>query len=431
MNSWRILVADDEPLVLRVMRDILLTLPADVVEAQDGEQALRLAKAERPDLILLDVMMPRLDGFQVAEALKQDPATAEIPLMFISALRASRDKVRGLELGAEDYLSKPIDPEELKARVRMILRRVKPAARESPMASGHLQVMNLPSLVQLLESERRTARLVMTRGNERGEIIFSEGRISQASQGPRQGAPAVYQLLAWQEGAFQLAPHDSGAPVGGQVSGPNQKLLMEGLRRLDELPALRAGLPGPKVPLEVSAALRAAVQAQGPPEIITLVGLADGARDLDQILALSPLDTWATLKVLQRLVGVGGLEWADVGAERRGGPRLNVEVPIEYQSLRAFQKTGTFNLSARGVFIRTAVPFEVGEQILLRFNLPGQPSSIKVVGHVVWRNADASKRGGMGMGIQFGDLTTGDREVIERHLAQVIAAQISGGAEAL
>jgi uncharacterized protein (TIGR02266 family) len=431
MTAWRILVADDEPLVLRVMRDILATLPADVVEAQDGDQALRLAKSERPDLILLDVMMPRLDGFQVAEALKQDPATKEIPLMFISALRASRDKVRGLDLGAEDYLSKPIDPEELKARVRLILRRVKPAVRELPMASGHLQGMNLPSLVQLLEGERRTARLQLTREEERGEIVFVDGHISQAVQGPRHGEVAVYQLLTWQEGAFQLAPHDPAGPVVGEVAAPNQKLLMEGLRRLDEIPSLRATLPGPKAPLEVPAAVRATVQQQARPEIASLMALVDGTRDLDQILSQSALDDWTTLKVLQRLVSAGALEATGAPPERRGGTRLNVEIPIEYQSLRSFQKSPTFNLSARGVFIRTAVPFDVGEQVILRFQVPGQPISVKVVGQVVWRNADASKRGGMGMGIQFGDLAPADREIIERHLAQTIAVQISNVVETL
>src|SRR3990172_663296 len=132
MSAWRILVADDEPLVLQIIQDILEALPATVLTARDGEEALSLAKAERPDLILLDVMMPKLDGFGVAEALKGDASTAAIPLIFISALGASRDKVRGLNLGAEDYLAKPIDPEQLRGRVRTILERVRPPEEPAP-----------------------------------------------------------------------------------------------------------------------------------------------------------------------------------------------------------------------------------------------------------------------------------------------------------
>jgi DNA-binding response OmpR family regulator len=200
MASWCVLVADDDPLALQLMRDALAELSVTVLEARDGKEALRLAKAEGPHLILLDVMMPQLDGFQVATLLKQDPATAEIPVIFVSALGAPKDKVRGLNLGAEDYLAKPIHAEELRARVQMVLRRVRPSRRGVPPASGELEAMNLPSLVQLFEGERRTARLLLAREDARGEIAFEEGRITRAAQGARKGKAAVYQLLTWQKG---------------------------------------------------------------------------------------------------------------------------------------------------------------------------------------------------------------------------------------
>jgi len=424
MTSWHILVADDDPLVLATFRDILTSLPATVLEARDGEEALRLAKADRPDLILLDVMMPRLDGFQVAATLKQEPSTAGIPLVFVSALGGSQHKVRGLDLGAEDYLTKPFDPEELKARLRMILRRRQPVSREAPLASGYLEAMNLVSLVQLFEVERRTTRLVLTRAGERGEIVFVDGKITQAVQGARRGKAAVYKLLAWQEGTFEMAPVDASPQVGGGIDLSGQALLMEGMRRLDEIPGLLSGLPVSTLSLEVPPALRAAVQAQAGGRRATVAALLDGTRALDQVLAESPLDDWGTLKVLRFLLAVRALVAPGVSPELRGGPRLNVEVPIEYQTLRSFQRSATFSLSARGVFIRTAAPFEMGERLILRFQLPGQGGSVKVVGQVVWRNADRSKQGGMGMGIQFLDLAATDRAAIERHLAQAIAVQV-------
>ncbi|MBI2162676.1 MAG: TIGR02266 family protein [candidate division NC10 bacterium] len=429
MTSWRILVVDDEPLVLHMLRDVLTRLPADVLEAKEGEEALRLAKAERPDLILLDVMMPRMDGYQVAAALKQDPATATIPIIFISALGSSRDKVRGLDLGAEDYLVKPVDPDELKIRVRGILRRSRPPQREPAMASGQLQAMNLVSLVQLLEGERRTARLLLTRGDEQGEVTFVDGKITRAVQGPRQGKAAVFQLLTWQAGTFQMASPEPSDETGGSVTLPNQVLLMEGVRRLDEIPALRASLPAPGVALGFLESLRAAVEALAQPEAAALVALLDGARDLEQVVVGSPFDAWTTLKILQYLLGVRALTSADVSPERRGGARLNVDVPVEYQRVPGFLKRTSFNLSARGVFIQTAVPFEVGEQVILRFQVPGHEAPVKVTGQVVWRNADPGKHGGTGMGIQFLDLAPADREAIERHLAQAIAVQISGAGE--
>ncbi|HSC70935.1 MAG TPA: response regulator, partial [Candidatus Methylomirabilis sp.] len=277
----RILVVDDDSLIRRIMRDTLSTLPADVFEAKEGDEAIKLAKAEHPDLIFLDTMMPGMDGFQIAGALKQDPQTADIPLVFVSALGTSSHKVRGLDLGAEDYLAKPIDPEELKARVRSILRRTRPSAPVpevvAPAATGgKLEAMPLPTLVRWLEMERRNARLLLTRTGDQGEIDFTDGRISRAAQGPRRGDAAVFQLLTWREGAFEILPSADAAAAGGEVSLPNEDLLQEGTRRLEETARLRAALPGAEAWLEGPAALRAATAGEIPPEGTALLILLDG-----------------------------------------------------------------------------------------------------------------------------------------------------------
>ena len=426
MTDWRILVADDEPYVVLAIKEVLEGLPATVLEAHDGEEALRLAKTERPDIILLDVKMPRLDGFQVATALKQDPITAGIPLIFFSALGAPTEKIKGLELGADDYIAKPIDADELKARVRTILRRGRASKGTTYMASGQLEVMNLPSLVRALEGDRRTTCLLLTQGEEQGEILFVDGHITRAMQGQRHHEAAVYQLLSWQEGAFQMVAPDPGRAIAGEVAAPNQGLLLEGLRRLEEIPALRARLAGVRGPATVQVPVREAVASQATAPVAALVSLLDGTRTLEQILVRSPIDTWGTLKILLRLLTVGALDTSAPESDRRGGLRLKVGIPIEYQSLGLWQESATFNLSAWGVFIRTAVPFDAGEEVMLRFQLPEQETPIRVMGRVVWANADPSKWGGMGMGIQFVDLGTNDRGAIESCLARLVAAQLCG-----
>ncbi len=232
MTAWRVLIADDDHLSLQLMRDSLAKLSVAVLEARDGEEVMRLAKAEGPDLILLDVMLPRMDGFQVAALLKQDPATAEIPVMFVSALGAPKDKVRGLNLGAEDYIVKPIHPEELQVRVQMVFRRIQPSRRGAPMASGQLAAMNLPSLIQMFEGERRTARLLLTRGDRlRKRNNHSGGAGSAKGQGGR--VPTSH--LAGGELPHGAARHlqpgrraggraDAGPPHGGDAAlGRNPK----------------------------------------------------------------------------------------------------------------------------------------------------------------------------------------------------------------
>ena len=435
----RILVVDDDNLIRRIMRDTLATIPATVLEATNGEEAIRIAKAERPDLIFLDTMMPGMDGFQTAEILKRDAATAPIPLLFVSALGTSSHKVRGLDMGAEDYISKPIDPEELKARVRSILRRTRPAPPPPKPAApavekGQLQNMPLPSLIRWLEMERRSALLHLTRGTEEGEIVFQDGRITSAGQGPRRGDAAVYQLLTWDEGAFNIKP-PLGLPsaAGTEVTAPNETLLDDGARRVGEIPGLRGVLPGADLLLEIPLALRAAVQADLPSAGVALTALLDGTREIEGVLAESPLDALMTLKTLHCLLRLGALGWesragaAGQGAAgRRSIPRVTLEDPIEYQPLHPAEHSQQYTLSARGVFIQTQTPSEVGQQLLLRLQFPGSATRLTAVAQVIWRNADAGqgKPEGLGMGLQFVDLSADQLETVENRLTQSIAAEI-------
>ena len=112
-----LLLVDDNPTNLQVLYQTLETTGCKLLVAKNGETALSIAQKASPDLILLDIMMPGIDGFEVCRRLKADPATAAIPVIFLSALTDTKDKVQGLQLGAVDYVSKPFQPDEVIARV--------------------------------------------------------------------------------------------------------------------------------------------------------------------------------------------------------------------------------------------------------------------------------------------------------------------------
>jgi sigma-B regulation protein RsbU (phosphoserine phosphatase) len=112
-----LLLVDDNPTNLQVLYQTLETTGCKLLVAKNGETALSIAQKVSPDLILLDIMMPGIDGFEVCRRLKADPATAAIPVIFLSALTDTKDKVQGLQLGAVDYVSKPFQPDEVIARV--------------------------------------------------------------------------------------------------------------------------------------------------------------------------------------------------------------------------------------------------------------------------------------------------------------------------
>ena len=113
----RILVVDDLEQNVRLLEAKLTLEYYEVLTAGDGATALKIAGEERPDIILLDVMMPGMDGFETCRRLKADPVTAHIPVVMVTALSDTEDRVRGLDAGAEDFLTKPVDPDFLYQRL--------------------------------------------------------------------------------------------------------------------------------------------------------------------------------------------------------------------------------------------------------------------------------------------------------------------------
>jgi DNA-binding response OmpR family regulator len=126
----KVLVIDDEPPIRLLCRVNLEAEKMEVLEASDGPTGLEKARNEEPDVILLDVMMPGLDGWQVAEELLGDERTRSIPIVFLTARAEVRDRARGLDLGGIDYVTKPFNPTELAPLVRELVQRVDQGERE-------------------------------------------------------------------------------------------------------------------------------------------------------------------------------------------------------------------------------------------------------------------------------------------------------------
>jgi diguanylate cyclase (GGDEF)-like protein len=146
-----ILVVDDDPDIARFVEVNLRSAGYDVSVAGDGEEALVRAGEIRPDLVLLDVMMPRLDGFEVAQRLRKNPQTANTSIIMLTAKALSSDKVTGLQSGADDYIIKPFDPIELLARVKGTLRRAKEMRNLSPLTG-------MPGNIRIQEEIERQVR---------------------------------------------------------------------------------------------------------------------------------------------------------------------------------------------------------------------------------------------------------------------------------
>jgi phosphate regulon transcriptional regulator PhoB len=127
-NGQKILIVEDEPDIRKLVQYNLAQERFKVVEAEDGEQALKLVQREKPNLVILDLMLPGLSGMELCKLLRQRSDTARLPILMLTAKAGEADRIIGLEMGADDYLGKPFSPREMVARVRALLRRADGAA---------------------------------------------------------------------------------------------------------------------------------------------------------------------------------------------------------------------------------------------------------------------------------------------------------------
>lgn len=177
----RVLVVDDERDIVDLLRYNLVREGYEVLTAFNGKEALEKA-ASKPDLILLDVMMPVLDGVEACKRLKRDPATASIPVIFLTARSGEADEVLGLELGADDYVQKPISPRRLVARVKALFRRLDSSgdagAEKSVIRAGRLEINRSTYTVRLGTREvffpRKEFEVLALLAGNRGKVFSRE-----------------------------------------------------------------------------------------------------------------------------------------------------------------------------------------------------------------------------------------------------------------
>jgi DNA-binding response OmpR family regulator len=147
-----VLVVDDQPEIVRILRDYLERAGFSVLTAADGAAAVVIARRDRPDLIVLDLTLPTMDGLDVARALRRE---GEVPIIMLTARTEEADRVSGLELGADDYVTKPFSPREVVARVRAVLRRTEARRLQGDMVKvGESIVLDVPRMVAMVDGRR-------------------------------------------------------------------------------------------------------------------------------------------------------------------------------------------------------------------------------------------------------------------------------------
>lgn len=194
----KVLIVDDAPENIRILMETLKDEYA-IIAATSGEKALRLAAGDPgPDIILLDIMMPEMDGYEVCETLKKDPATKDIPVIFVTTMTGEKDEARGLGLGAVDYIIKPINPDLVRARVRnhlalkqhrdrleeLVAERTKELAElnrvyECFVPRDFLSLLDKESILQIRLGDQIDMKMTVMFADIRGWTTLSEGMTPQ------------------------------------------------------------------------------------------------------------------------------------------------------------------------------------------------------------------------------------------------------------
>lgn len=231
----KILVVDDIPINIELQKAYLSIAGYEVLEARDGEEALRKVEEERPDLIILDIMMPKVSGFEVCRRLKNDPQTCFIPVVMVTALKEMEDKIKGIEAGADDFISKPFNKTELLARVKSLLR-IKFLHDELEEKRLELQ----RKVMELEEAQDRLQRLAITDGltglyNYR---YFWEQLYQEVNRAKRHNLRVS--LLMLDIDFFKHYNDTHGHPAGDDVLVTIAKLLKDNIRNID-IPARYGG----------------------------------------------------------------------------------------------------------------------------------------------------------------------------------------------
>lgn len=243
----KVLVVDDEAATLRVLEMALKKRSYEVSTAGSAEEALKALDKGDFDMLIADIVMPDMDGFEFLAEVRRRPDTATIPFIFLTGDRTVKSKVRGLELGVDEYITKPCVIDELYARMAAILRRTEAAAaRAAPSGvtdggwdfSGKISALQPQELLQSLQVNRKTGVLRIETQFGQGEIYFDEGNAVHATFAGIDGEEAVFLLFALEDGTFD---YRAGVKATMKTISSNMSsLLLEGLRRMDETRAILA-----------------------------------------------------------------------------------------------------------------------------------------------------------------------------------------------
>src|SRR3954464_4556164 len=330
VSKQSLLLVDGDTRSLRVLEVSLRKAGFMVTAATSVQDALDKLELHAPDLIISETAFPDGDGFELRRRVRATPEWSEIPFIFLTAEAAIENKIRGLELGVDDYLTKPIYIKEIVTRINILLQkrqRVRFEERRDGRTrfAGRVQDMPVVDVIQTIEISRKSGviQFVGERGRQ-AAIYFRDGRVIDAEAGSLQGEDAVYRLLTWSEGEFEVVFRT--VRRREVITTSSQGLLMEGMRRLDEWSRLLEQLPPLTHRFEIDTPELAGRLGEVPDDNNPILRLIDGKRALLEVIDASDFGDLECLQAIARLYFEGLL--VDLDPEQRAKRDTGKPMPL-------------------------------------------------------------------------------------------------------
>jgi len=262
----RLLAVDDNRLILRVVQDYFELQGWQVTTAESVSIARSALGGFTPDVIVSDILMPEIDGWTFFEDVRKRKDTASVPFVFLTSQRELPQRLRGLHLGADEYMTKPFAVEELHARIERILERsaaLKQAHRggSDALLAGSVEHLAISDLLQILALNAKDGTVRLQRPDREGRIEFAAGRIVDAQAGTVRGTKALFRMLGWTDATFRVMAREEALPEE-TITAATSNVLMEGLVSLDEWSRWGGMLPAPQTKLVLAEDAQRLVQGR-------------------------------------------------------------------------------------------------------------------------------------------------------------------------
>jgi CheY-like chemotaxis protein len=250
--QFKVLVVDDDPILVISLKLHFSDIGILFESAGDGQEALKKLETFEPDIILSDIIMPRIDGYELRKQLRQNPDTAGIPFIFLSAKCDISDQVKAYRLGIDDYVCKPFQMDDLVQRMKRALshaQKIKSFQMKADF-SGDQSQMAWTDMLQIMELNHKSGVLVLRKpsGVQTGKVLFKDGRLINAQAASLKGEEAFFALMTTEKGSFEFS--DKAIKADPKITSSNKSLLLQGSQMMDHYKELLALITDLNVTLE-------------------------------------------------------------------------------------------------------------------------------------------------------------------------------------